>query len=239
MKAKSRSVSSAQRNIHPKLLKQLERHRNSVWRKPDTDTDRPALNKLNAALDRHDGPVILDSFCGTGLSTESIARDHPDALVIGIDKSAHRLAKAPPATERMLFLQASCEKVWRHLARVSVSVTRHFILYPNPWPKHEHLSRRVYGHPAFFDLLKLGGQLDLRSNWQPYIEDFGRALLHLKIPAAVSLLSEPRSPTTLFERKYRSSGQQLWQLSACLHVEQNVRLDLKNSGGAPNTSSSN
>ncbi|MEM6486360.1 MAG: SAM-dependent methyltransferase [Pseudomonadota bacterium] len=236
MKANSRPVSSAQRSIHPKLLKQLERHRTSVWRKPDTDTDRPALDELSAALKRHRGPVILDSFCGTGRSSESIARAHPDALVIGIDKSAHRLAKAPAATEQLLFLRASCEKVWRHLAREKVTVTHHFILYPNPWPKTEHLSRRVYGHPAFFDLLKLGGQLDLRSNWQPYIEDCGRALMHLKIPAAVSLLPEQLEPMSLFERKYRSGGQQLWQLSAGLCLDQNLRLDLKNRGSAPNTS---
>ena len=38
-------------------------------------------------------PLIFDSCCGTAMSTQIIALENPDALVLGIDRSSVRLAK--------------------------------------------------------------------------------------------------------------------------------------------------
>ena len=46
------------------------------------------------------------------------------------------------------------------------------LLYPNPYPKLARLKNRWYAHPAFPLMLKLGGQITVRSNWNTYLEEF-------------------------------------------------------------------
>lgn len=207
---------SSQQWLHAKLPGVVRRHLASDWRKPPQDVDTPAIQMLDARLERHPGPLILDSFCGTGHSTLTLARDHPRALVIGVDKSAARLSRRPQEGEpaNCLLLQANCEAIWGHLKERGRRLQAHYLLYPNPWPKPGHLSRRVHGHPAFPLLLELGGTLELRSNWQLYAEEFGVALHLAGVCAAVSQLPVPEEPLTLFERKYRDSEHTLWRLRA-------------------------
>lgn len=45
-------------------------------------------------------PIVLDSCCGTGRSTQIIAQHRPGAFVIGMDKSAPRLARTKAFRER-------------------------------------------------------------------------------------------------------------------------------------------
>jgi tRNA (guanine-N7-)-methyltransferase len=214
----SRSVSSSQSDLHPRLAATVRRHLQSRWKKPPQRVDAPALAALDAALAAHTGPLVLDSFCGTGESTALLALRHPDALVVGVDKSAARLARhrgGRTAPQNYLLLRAHCEAVWRHLAEHRVRLAAHYLLYPNPWPKPAHLQRRVHGHPAFPLLPALGGSLELRSNWQLYLEEFGVAL-HLAGHASRIGVVDGRHPLTPFERKYSASGQTLWCLQARL-----------------------
>jgi tRNA (guanine-N7-)-methyltransferase len=214
----SRSVSSSQSDLHPRLAATVRRHLQSRWKKPPQRVDAPALAALDAALAAHTDPLVLDSFCGTGESTALLALRHPDALVVGVDKSAARLARhrgGRTAPQNYLLLRAHCEAVWRHLAEHRVRLAAHYLLYPNPWPKPAHLQRRVHGHPAFPLLPALGGSLELRSNWQLYLEEFGVAL-HLAGHASRIGVVDGRHPLTPFERKYSASGQTLWCLQARL-----------------------
>jgi tRNA G46 methylase TrmB len=212
----SKQVSSSQTGVHPRLPALLARHRRSAWRKPPQAVDGPALARLDAALADSQRPLILDSFCGTGMSSAILAQRYPQALVVGVDQSAHRLRRAPPQPRNCLLLQAHCEAVWRHLAERGISLHSHYLLYPNPWPKAAQLGRRVHGHPAFPLLLKLGGRLELRSNWQVYPEEFGLALHLLGVSSLIATLPAQNEPLTLFERKYRDSGHDLWVLKARL-----------------------
>ena len=52
-----------------------------------------AYESLRAQLRAQPRPLVLDSFCGTGHSTSALAEQHPGHLIVGIDKSALRLAK--------------------------------------------------------------------------------------------------------------------------------------------------
>ncbi|EAQ97382.1 tRNA (guanine(46)-N(7))-methyltransferase TrmB [Congregibacter litoralis] len=216
MQSSSRQVQSSQRGVHPGLPALLRRHQRQPWQKPPQSVDQPALNTLDAALETHRGSVVLDSFCGTGHSTAILCGRYPDALVIGVDKSSHRLDRHPELPENGLLLQAHCEAVWRHLRERRTRLLAHTILYPNPWPKPGHLGRRIHGHPAFTELLALGGHLELRSNWRLYVEEFGVALTLLGHPSRVAISSTEGAALTLFEEKYRKSGHELWSLSADL-----------------------
>jgi tRNA (guanine-N7-)-methyltransferase len=211
MQSRSRPVHSSQTAPHAALARCVLRHARSPWRKPSQAVDGPALAALAEALRKHDGPLILDSFCGTGVSTAALAERHADALVIGVDKSAHRLARADAVPRNALLLRAHAEAVWRELAASGRQLSAHYILYPNPWPKPKHLGRRVHGHPAFPLLPRLGGWLELRSNWPVYVEEFGIALHLLGQPSRIATVAGDEPISTRFEQKYRASGQALWR----------------------------
>ncbi|WP_116368373.1 tRNA (guanine(46)-N(7))-methyltransferase TrmB [Parahaliea mediterranea] len=210
MQANSRPVSSNQCWTHPKLPAVVRRHLAAPWRKPVADYNRAAFAALEDALATAPRPLVLDSFCGTGQSTATLARRHPDHLVVGIDKSAQRLERhVVGGSDNYLLLRAECEGIWQLLLQRGWQPQYHYLLYPNPWPKSGHLQRRVHGHASFPLLLQLGGAIELRSNWQLYVEEFGLAMQLAGRPGQVlRIAGDP--PLTLFEDKYRKSGHALW-----------------------------
>ncbi len=216
----SRPVCSTQSGVHPRLPAVLHRHLTSPDRTPVSGHNRRAFERLAERLAHHAGPLVLDSFCGTGLSTARLARRHPDHLVLGIDKSASRIARHQgPDRDNCLILRAECEPLWTLLAAAGIRADYHYLLYPNPWPKPGHLQRRIHGHPAFAALLRLGGRVELRSNWQLYVEEFGVAMHLAGHPGLVSRLPGENGEAgdlSLFERKYRRSGHDLWVYRADL-----------------------
>lgn len=176
-----------------------------------------AFEKLETLLQRPVEGLVLDSGCGTGESTRLIARAFPDSLVLGVDKSLARLQRAgagsfPHREGNAVWLRADLTTFWRLALRAGWRLERHYILYPNPWPKPSALQRRWHAHPVFPDLLRLGGRLEMRCNWEIYALEFARAVNRVlgchvvpREPAASPVLSP-------FERKYRASGHQLYSV---------------------------
>jgi tRNA (guanine-N7-)-methyltransferase len=161
---------------------------------------------------------VLDSGCGTGDSTRRIARLWPDRVVVGVDKSAARLARGgidrfPHREGNVVWLRAELTSFWRLAHDAGWRLHRHYLLYPNPWPKASQLRRRWHAHPVFPTLLALGGQLEMRSNWLIYAEEFALAVnrvLGTDVQPSVLEAAEALSP---FERKYRASGHRLYSVS--------------------------
>jgi len=214
LQADSSKVRSNQKHVHPKLPELVRRSLRSHYQRPISNHSRESFAKLAEQLAVEPRPLVLDSFCGTGHSTAILAQRHPDHLVVGIDKSSHRLAKhRVTECENYLLLRAQCEDIWRLLLDQKITPDFHYIFYPNPWPKSGHLQRRVHGHPSFRSLLQLGGRLELRSNWLLYIEEFGVAMSIAGVHGTVSRLV-PDTPISLFERKYHASEQRLWSYIA-------------------------
>lgn len=207
----SKPVSSSQAFSHPGLGRVVLRHLREKSRRPPAQHTRTAFDAISDRVERAGQPLIFDSFCGTGMSTALLAQRNPQALVIGIDKSSYRLGRhQPAATDNYLLAQADCGDFWRLAAQANWQLQQHFLLYPNPWPKPGHLKRRVHGSPELAELLALGGQVELRSNWQVYVEEFGAALVLSGQHPHIKQL-EPEEPMSLFERKYLQSGHQLWR----------------------------
>lgn len=213
----SSSVRSTQTTIHPRLAQQVRRHLEFDWR------PAPHLPTVRAfeALARFDiGPgvqIVLDSGCGTGESTRGIAARYPDCLVIGIDKSAARLSRRkatvfPHREGNVILLRAELACFWRLALKAGWQLHRHFLLYPNPWPKPGQLNRRWHAHPVFPNLLGLGGRLEMRCNWEVYAQEFALAVTIATghVPDIDSSVDSPI--TSPFERKYRSSGHALFSV---------------------------
>lgn len=211
LQANSRPVSSNQDHLHPNLARVVRRHLQNPDRSTVAAHSHEAFAVLGRELNRQARPLVLDSFCGTGHSTAMLAERHPDHLIVGIDKSESRLSRHPgSAANNTLLLRAPCEDIWRLLVDNGLRLDYHYLLYPNPWPKAAHLKRRVHGHSSFPLLLELGGKLELRSNWQLYVEEFGSAMHIAGQPGHVATVRDNSPALSLFERKYRDSGHILW-----------------------------
>jgi tRNA (guanine-N7-)-methyltransferase len=216
MSTQSTPVSSAQRYCHPRLGKLVHKHLHSDHKRPIAAHTRAAFDAIRTQVEQHAAPLVFDSFCGTGMSTTLLAQRHPDCLVIGIDKSAHRLDKHDPSSNsNYLLVRADCGDFWRLALAAGWALQRHYLLYPNPWPKQGQLQRRLHGAPEFSSLLALGGRVELRSNWQVYVEEFGVALHLAGYQAWVDMPGEGPA-MSLFERKYLLSGHQLWRCRCML-----------------------
>ena len=210
------SLFSNQSSIHEDLAELVQKHMKSTWQQPTAPHDREAMKNIVKLLETHEGPLILDSFCGTGMSTAKLALKYPEALVIGIDKSANRLRRHLRTQSRNYHLiHGNCEHIWAQLVSIGVVCARHYLLYPNPWPKRAHLKRRIHGHPSFPLLKNLGGQIEVRSNWKIYIDEFAAASQLLGLDTQIERLSA-KEPITLFERKYSANSENLWVCRANL-----------------------
>jgi tRNA (guanine-N7-)-methyltransferase len=212
----SKPVTSTQQGLHPKLDKTLQRHIDSAYQKPIQDHNQKAFDALVERLNKRDyDRIYMDSCCGTGMSTHALAESSPGTLVIGIDQSLKRLEKNTwhHKLGGTHFMQANCEDIWRMCARQSIAFDEHSILYPNPWPKTEHLKRRWHGHPVFPYLPKIAQKTILRSNWALYLEEFHHAWQILGQPHGNLGALKIDEPLTLFEKKYVASGQNIFELT--------------------------
>ncbi|MEE4298509.1 MAG: methyltransferase domain-containing protein [Pseudomonadales bacterium] len=220
----SRRIVGAQRGPHADLERRIARHRDVPFQRPIASHTAAAFAALVDRLDSS-RPLVLDAGCGTGESSVRLAGRHPDALVIGVDKSAHRLRPVLAGggcASRVHLVRADLQDFWRLARAAGLRLAAHYLLYPNPWPKAVHLQRRWHGHPVFPDLLALGGALELRTNWSVYAEEFAAGLACFGFEASMERLDAESagSPLTPFERKYLASGQR------CLRV----RADLDTAG---------
>jgi tRNA (guanine-N7-)-methyltransferase len=209
----SRIPQSSQSGPHRRLDETVLRHLRHRWRSPVHDYSRGAFAELAEWIDS-DCQLVLDSGCGTGASTRALAARHPDCRVIGVDKSAARLGRAPELPDNARLVRADLPDLWRLMGERGLRVAHHYLLYPNPWPKAVHLMRRWHGHPVFPDLLALGGRLVLRSNHDLYIDEFARALCLAGVVDVKVVSFETDNPVSPFERKYLASGHRLFQLTA-------------------------
>ncbi|HYD78985.1 MAG TPA: SAM-dependent methyltransferase [Paucimonas sp.] len=216
MHATSRLITSAQTGIHDHLAAVVARHAAGEFKKPIMPYNRDAFDESRAAWLAAGGkPLILDAGCGVGLSTLHLAARFSDHFVIGVDQSAHRLARntlwpgEPP--RNCIRVRADLIDYWRLMHAAGIRLARHYLLYPNPWPKIGQLGRRWHGHPVFPHLVALGGILECRSNWRIYVEECGAALHQLTHQAAPCERYETDAPITPFERKYQASGHALWR----------------------------
>ena len=164
MAGNSRFISSAQSGPHDDLAALVHRHLDHPFRKPILDYNRQAFSAALAARDAWNSgaPLVLDAGCGVGWSTLRLAERYPDHFVIGVDQSSDRISRGKPLSlpANAHFQRADLVDFWRLLDEAGVRLARHYVLYPNPWPKIGHLARRWHGHAVFPDLLALGGDAE-------------------------------------------------------------------------------
>lgn len=218
VKTLSRQISSNQTAVHQRLPSLLRRHLARPFSKPIAAHNQRAFEQLQQQINPNQ-PVVIDSFCGVGQSTAWLASQYPECQIIGIDKSAARLQRHPAYANNLdnyQLLRADTDDIWRLIADQGWPIKKHCLFYPNPWPKSQQLQRRIHGSPLFPTLLQIGGELELRSNWRLYVEEFASALHIAGFKAEIETIQVDRAVTP-FEAKYHSSGQPLWRCICSLN----------------------
>jgi len=213
----SRPVRSSQETVHPRLGALVDAHLATEWRQPLHPPSVEAFRALEKLLAGRPEKIVLDSGCGNGESTRLIAKAMPRCLVVGVDKSASRLAGTgagsfPHQDGNAIWLRAELTTFWRLALDAGWRLERHYLLYPNPWPKPGHLQRRWHAHPVLPALLQLGGRLEMRCNWEIYALEFAAAVNRVLGTDVVPVPPADRPLLSPFERKYRLSGQRLYSV---------------------------
>lgn len=230
--AESGLVSSKQDGIHPHLDKIVQRHLQSTWAQPFHTPTLEAFHQLKQeGVFAVDVPFILDSGCGTGNSTRWLAEKFPRHIVIGADRSSARLAKSGASSNfyrhaNLVLIRAELATLWRLMLNDGYLPEKHFLLYPNPSPKPGHLLRRWHAHPVFPQLLSLGGEMEMRCNWEVYALEFARAVSFATGARVSAKKIQPDTGITPFERKYLERGQALYAVTVPTKITQAFRLSL-------------
>lgn len=222
MTGNSKEVESVQTGIHPDLEKFVLRSLETEFQRPVAEHTRKAFESAGKFIENFSAPVVLDSGCGTGLSTIALAQTFPENPVLGIDKSAVRLEKADARTEGTLppnafYVRAELIDFWKLVLEARWNVRFHAIFYPNPWPKPAALRYRFHGHPIFPTLVKISPETELRTNWKIYADEFRFALglvdREMNLRGQISEESfVPERPISAFEKKFLESGHTLWKV---------------------------
>jgi tRNA G46 methylase TrmB len=232
----AKPITSPQMGIHQNLEKTVIKNFSNVSQKPIAEHNQAAFRQARERWQQLGQPsTILDSACGTGESSHYLANTHPDHLVVGIDQSIKRLENSNnrQLPDNCLLLRAECTDFWRLAEQAQWRFVKHTLFYPNPYPKPKHLQRRWHGDAAWTNLLSISDEIELRTNWKIYADEFHHALcisqkLHIsENPALIEALNfsleniqytqyQPTQTVTAFERKYQLSEHLLWQVTATI-----------------------
>ncbi len=224
MQASSRVPTSAQTGVHEDLGRLLDRHCARAFRKPYADYNVAAFSASMASYAARGGgaPLILDAGCGVGESSIALARAFPDHYVIGVDQSASRLARniagKRELPDNLDLVRADLVDYWRLLRAADIRLSRHYLLYPNPWPKIGQRRYFLNARTTIATLLGLGGGLECRGNWRIYVEEFCFAVERLAQQPVLCEAYEPEIEAALtpFERKYLASGHRVYRAGVTL-----------------------
>lgn len=127
------------------------------------------------ALYGRSAPLVIEIGFGSGLFLADLARRRPDVNLLGLEISIPAIRNAGRKIRRdglsnVILMQAAAQAVLQALCEPE-TVAGIIINYPDPWPKKDHLDRRLIDD-AFLCLLATrmvaGGGLDIATDHDDY-----------------------------------------------------------------------
>jgi tRNA (guanine-N7-)-methyltransferase len=210
MTNKYQNFITQQTSPHPNLVKIVKHHINTKFLRPLPNHQINTFQQIQCFINSKPGPIILDSGCGTGLSTQKLAEIFSDHVVVGIDKSMARLARAnKPSPQNCLLIRGNLIDLWRLMSKNGLQIKRHYLFFPNPWPKASQIKRRFHAHPVFETMVFLSDYLELRTNWRIYAEELIDALQILGQKPICTIKTDNQF-MTFFEKKYMESNNPIY-----------------------------
>jgi tRNA (guanine-N7-)-methyltransferase len=171
--------------------------------------------------------IDLEIGCGVGLHPIRYSMENPERFLIALEHTQMRFEafskryESHNSPSNLLPVQANAIHWITHFVPQS-SISRIFLLYPNPYPKKKHLNQRWYAMSfmeRLISVLKPGGELTLASNLQDYADGakvsfentWGLRTIEKRELTKKDLESGYR-PRTHFEKKYLLRGDNCWNL---------------------------
>ena len=166
--------------------------------------------------------LMVEIGAGTGLHPINFARENPDTLVIGVEKTTTRFSKfhrqaKKEALKNLVPVHAHAVS-WISQNIKEGSIDEIFLLYPNPNPKKKDLNKRWHAMPFFghlIQLLKPSGKITIRTNEEFYALEAKQFIQDVwKKPFLFRevLPKEIQEAKTLFEKKYLERGQTCYEI---------------------------
>jgi len=137
----------------------------------DSLTDRLDLEKIFGRK----APVHVDLGCGDGSFICALAQRMPDKNFLGIERLLNRVrtsARRAAALDNVRLLRVESSYAVRYLLPAE-SVERFYLLFPDPWPKRRHHSRRIVTENFFGSIhaaLEKNGRIYLATDDVDYFE---------------------------------------------------------------------
>lgn len=166
-------------------------------------------------------PLQVDLGCGDGDLLGDLARKHPHKNFLGTEKLAGRVAKTCRKSadlDNVRVINVESGYAVRYLLPEG-SVETFYLLFPDPWPKRRHHSRRIV-QPEFLAsierALEPGGTIYLATddlNYFQQIERIAGSTDRLECISHSSLGADAGLPETKFERRFRAQGAPIYRLS--------------------------
>lgn len=162
-------------------------------------------------------PLEIDVGCHKGLFLVEMASRHPGRNFLGIERQVERVAKTQKkiASVGLSNVAVICAEGLESLKNVPAACVDHIhVLFPDPWPKRRHYSRRLV-QAAFLDcchvILKPAGLLRLVTDDENYAS--AMKTVAAADPRFVSEAQEDRDyPLTEFQKKFLADGRPVYTL---------------------------
>jgi tRNA (guanine-N7-)-methyltransferase len=144
------------------------------------------LTPLNFdAVFGREAPIQVDLGCGDGSFLTSLASDYPEENFLGVERllgrvrtACRKIERAGLANARVLRFEISYAV--QYLVPAS-SVAIFHLMFPDPWPKRRHASRRVISESLLVSLhraLVPGGQVRIATDDSDYFKQITRLVSH-------------------------------------------------------------
>jgi tRNA (guanine-N7-)-methyltransferase len=161
-------------------------------------------------------PLHVDLGCGDGSFLCEMAQKFPNRNFLGIERLTKRVEKVHRKAEKIenvRVLRADTLFAARYLLPKN-SVETFYLLFPDPWPKRRHQSRRIFTRDfleAIAAALQKHGILRVATDQLDYfrqIERLSRAHRHFEVVDDANIF-----PLSKFERKFREQGAPIYRLT--------------------------
>jgi len=207
-----------------KLSPRQERLMNELLPRLSPPLEKPAPSDLCELFPSPVREVWLEIGFGGGEHVLWQARHHPDVGIVGAEPFEDGVVKVLAAVEddgvgNVLLHAEDARGLLRWLPRASISRT--FVLFPDPWPKRRHLKRRlVNAHllGLLADVMRPGAELRIGTD----IGDYARTILMAFQQCEAFAWQAERAqdwrvrpsdwPSTRYEEKARREGRRCYYL---------------------------
>lgn len=158
-------------------------------------------------------PLTVDYGCGEGAFVLAMAERFPDRNFLATERLVGRVEKVCKTAARLGLRNLRVLRLENlYTARFILppeSVTTSYVLFPDPWPKRAHQSRRLV-QPEFLAAVRAtlvaGGELRLKTDDLPYFRWMEKVIAEAQGWERMEWMDDASHPLTNFEARFIAQG---------------------------------